>query len=189
MKSIKALLAALLMVGVTAPVSATPTYEDRGTIDEHIELLQTIDDLGITLLINDPLKCGKEPDVAGYWHGARQTFVLCQERIRRSSNPVWTGEVILASDDDLDTIRHEAHHIVQDCMDGVIDGGLRSFFSDDDLVTFLEGYPDWKESKIIEMYRKDGASDYVIKHEIEAWAVADMVPANSISRAIKQTCN
>ena len=188
MNKIKALLAALLMVGVAAPVAATPTYEDRGTIDEHIELLQTIDDLGITLLINDPLKCGKDPDVAGYWHGARQTFLLCQESIRRGSNPVWTGEVILASDDDLDTIRHEAHHIVQDCMDGVLDGGLETFFSDDDLVTFLDGYPDWKESKIAEMYRKDGTSPHVILHEIEAWAVADMVPAESITRAINMVC-
>ena len=189
MKGIKALFAALLMVGVTSPVAATPTYEDRGTIDEHIELLQTIDDLGITVLINDPLRCGEEPDVAGYWHGARQTFVLCQERIRRSSNPVWTGEVILASDDDLDTIRHEAHHIVQDCMDGRIDGGLDPYFTNDQLVTFLEGYPDWKEDKIIEMYRKDGASERVIHHEIEAWAVADMVPASSIGNAIRKTCN
>ena len=189
MNKIKALLTALLMVGVASPVAATPSYEDRGTIDEHIELLQTIDSLGVTVLINDPLKCREHADVAGYWHGARQTFVLCQERIRRSSNPVWTGEVILASDDDLDTIRHEAHHIVQDCMDGRLDGGLQSYFSDKDLVTFLDGYPDWKENKIADTYRKDGASAYVIKYEIEAWAVADLVPASSISNTIKQICN
>ena len=189
MKSIKALFTALLMVGVTAPVSATPTYEDRGTIEEHIELLQTIDDIGITVFINDPIKCRENSDVAGYWHGAQQTFVLCQERIRRSKFPVWTGEVVLASDDDLDTIRHEAHHIVQDCIDGRLDGGLQPFFSGDNLVEFLAGYPDWKEAKVAEIYREDGASERVINHEIEAWAVADMVSANTISNVIRQVCN
>ena len=168
---------------------AAPTYENRESIDEHIELLRTIQELDVTVVINDHLTCTENRGVAGYWHGSRQTFALCQERIRYSRNPVWTGEVILASDDDLDTIRHEAHHVVQDCMDGRLDGGLQSFFSDDDLITFLEGYPDWKENKIAETYRKDGASAYVIKHEIEAWAVADLVPASSISNVLQQICN
>ena len=189
MRSIKALFTALLMVGVASPIAAAPTYEDRGTIDEHIELLRTINNIGITVLINDPLKCKENPDVAGYWHGAQQTFVLCQERIRRSKFPVWTGEVILASDDDLDTIRHEAHHIVQDCMDGSLDGGLRAFFNEEQLTEFLARYPDWKEAKVAEMYREDGASQIVINHEIEAWAVADMVSANTISKVIQQVCN
>ena len=189
MNKIKALLTALLMVGVASPVVAAPTYENRGTIDEHIELLNTIQELGVNVIINDHLTCTEHKGVAGYWHGARQTFALCQERIRYSRNPVWTGNVILASDDDLDTIRHEAHHIVQDCMDGRIDGGLDPYFTDDQLVTFLDGYPDWKESKIVETYREDGASNRVIKHEIEAWAVADMVDASSISNAIRKTCN
>ena len=167
---------------------AAPSYKDRDKIKEHVELLNTIQELGVNVVINDHLICTANEGVAGYWHGARRTFALCQERLRYSKNPVWTGEVILASDDDLDTIRHEAHHIVQDCMDGRIDGGLQSYFSDDDLVTFLDGYPDWKENKIAETYRKDGASAYVIKHEIEAWAVADMVPASSISNVLRQVC-
>jgi len=185
----KALFTALLVAGVASPVVAAPTYEDRGTIDEHIELLSTIQELGVNVIINDHLTCTEQKDLAGYWHGARRTFALCQEHIRRSSNPVWTGEVILASDDDLDTIRHEAHHVVQDCMDGRLDGGLQSFFNNEDLVTFLDGYPDWKEDKIISTYREDGASNRVIKHEVEAWAVADLIPAQAISNVITQVCN
>jgi len=177
------------MVGVASPVVAAPTYEDRETIQEHIELLNTIQELGINVVINDHFICTSNEGVAGYWHGARRTFALCQESLRYSKNPVWTGEVILASDDDLDTIRHEAHHIVQDCVDGKIDGGLQPFFNNEDLVTFLAEYPDWKEDKIISTYRKDGASNTVIKFEIEAWAVADMVPAEAISNVIQQVCN
>ena len=185
----KALFTALFLVGVATPVVAAPTYEDRETIQEHIELLNTIQGLGINVVINDHLTCTAHKDVAGYWHGARRTFALCQESLRYSSNPVWTGEVILASDDDLDTIRHEAHHIVQDCVDGKIDGGLQPFFNNEDLATFLSEYPDWKEDKIVSTYRKDGASNTVIKFEIEAWAVADMVPAEAISNVLTQVCN
>ena len=184
----KALFTALFMVGVASPSVAAPTYEQRGTIEEHIELLNTIQGLGINVVINDYLTCTSQKDVAGYWHGSRRKFALCQESIRHSRNPVWTGEVILASDDDLDTIRHEAHHIVQDCVDGTLDGGLQPFFNDEDLSTFLAEYPDWKEDRIIDTYRKDGASNRVIKLEVEAWAVADTVDASSISRAIKQVC-
>ena len=185
----KALFTALFLVGVASPSVAAPTYKQRGTIEEHIELLNTIQGLGINVVINDYLTCTSQKDVAGYWHGARRTFALCQESLRYSKNPVWTGEVILASDDDLDTIRHEAHHIVQDCVDGKIDGGLQPFFTDEDLVTFLDGYPDWKENKIVSTYRKDGASNTVIKFEIEAWAVADMVPASTISKVLTEVCN
>ncbi len=189
MNKVKSLFIALIMVGVAAPVVASPTYENRELIDDHIELLQTIADLGVSVYINDHTKCNQERDVAGYWHGARQTFVLCQESIRRSANPVFEGETLLASDDDLDTIRHEAHHVIQDCLDGYLDGGLNPYFDDQDLATFLEGYPDWKENKIVELYREDGAPEDVIKHEIEAWAVADTVSAKSITKVIKQVCS
>ena len=167
---------------------AAPSYEDRETIQEHIELLNTIQGLGINVVINNHLICTAHEGVAGYWHGARRTFALCQESLRYSKNPVWTGEVILASDDDLDTIRHEAHHIVQDCIDVELDGDLQPFFNNQDLVTFLEGYPDWKENKIADTYRMDGASAHVIHLEIEAWAVADTVDAGSISKVLTEVC-
>ena len=170
-------------------MAASPiTYYDNEYAEDHIGLLKTIEALGIDVRVNDPTKCVEHEGVAGYWHGARRLFVLCQQAIRRSANPVFTGEVYRASDDDLDTIRHEAHHIVQDCMDGTIDGGLELYFTPAKSAEFLGGYPDWKEHKIASTYREDGASEYVIDYEIEAWAVADLVDARSISNVLNQVC-
>ena len=122
--NIKALIASLVLSATAIPAVAAPTYEDKATIDEHIELLDTLDDMGITVSINGP-ECGRtNDDVAGYWNGSRRLFVLCQEVMRNSKLPTWDGTVVLASDDDLDTIRHEAHHVIQDCMDGEIDGSI-----------------------------------------------------------------
>ena len=186
--NIKALIASLVLSATAIPAVAAPTYEDKATIDEHIELLNTLDDMGITVSINGP-ECGRtNDDVAGYWNGSRRLFVLCQEVMRNSKLPTWDGTVVLASDDDLDTIRHEAHHIIQDCVDGKIDGNLRVYLSPENSVEFLNLYPDWKEEYITKQYRASGANDHVIRLEIEAWAVADMVQAPLIHETLQREC-
>ena len=169
-------------------VMAQPTYERQDEAQDHIELLNTLDDMGINVQINNPAICARESGTAGYWVGADKLFVLCQESIRKTQNPVYTGEVFQASDDDLDTIRHEAHHVIQDCMDGEIDGDLSLYLDEENSVEFLEYYPDWKEEYITEQYRSEGASDHVIELEIEAWAVADMVTADMIHDVLKREC-
>ena len=47
---------------------------------------------------------------------------------------------------------------------------------------------EWKENKIVDTYRSDGASAYIIRLEVEAWAVADMIDADSISRVLTEVC-
>ena len=186
--NIKALIASLVLSATAIPAMAEPTYEGKETIDEHIEILDTLHDMGITVSINGP-ECGRtDDDVAGYWNGGRKLFVLCQEAIRRSKLPTWDGTVVLASDDDLDTIRHETHHIIQDCQDGEIDGDLRVYLSPENSVEFLNLYPDWKEEYITKQYRASGANDHVIRLEIEAWAVADMIQPSLIHETLQREC-
>ena len=191
MNKVKALFAALLMVGVAAPVVATPSYEDSEQIQEHIELLTTIENLGATVAINHPKLCGdKANNVAGFWHGSMNLFALCQENIRRSKVPVWNGSTVMLTDDDLDTIRHEAQHVIQDCQDGTIDGRLQPYFSSPaKLSEFLEHYPDWKEESIVEEYSEDGADSEIITLELEAWAVADLVSVETIHDVLKRECS
>ena len=183
----KALLASLVLTTTTMPVVADVTYENKDQIDDHIELLNTLEGMGVNVNINS-YHCRNEDGVAGYWHGGKNLFVLCQEALRTSKLPSWDGEVYLASDDDLDTIRHEAHHVIQDCMDGKVDGRLETYMSDTDRAKFLSYYPDWKEEHIAKQYRATGANEHVITLEIEAWAVADMVSADAINDALKRVC-
>ena len=170
------------------PALADVSYEEKESVDDHIELLNTLSDLGVNIQINNPNICSKEEGTAGFWMGSKKLFVLCQEAIRKSPRPVWDGKIYLASDDDLDTIRHEAQHVIQDCMDGEIDGLLTEYFNPENRVEFLSHYPDWKEQYILEQYREMGANNHVISLEIEAWAVADMVPATMINDVVKREC-
>lgn len=187
MKRIRNFIAALLLSSVAVPALAEPTYEHSGQIQEHIDLLDTLDEMGVNVVINGP-QCNRDEDVAGYWHGARQTFVICQESLRRSKLPTWDGSVVMASDDDLDTIRHEAHHVIQDCQDGKMDGSLQVYLSPENSLKFLDLYPDWKEEHIAKQYRDSGANNHVIELEIEAWAVADMVQVQLIHDTLKREC-
>jgi len=189
MNKFKALIASLLISGVAAPVVAAPSYERSDEIEEHVELLTEIQDLGIKVVINHPKLCG-DSNVAGFWHGSMNLFALCQENIRRAKVPVWNGNTVMLTDDDLDTIRHEAHHVIQDCMDGKIDGNLQPYFGDANRRReFLDAYPDWKEQSITEEYSEDGADPHVIKLEVEAWAVADLITAPSISNVMNRVCS
>ena len=186
--NIKALVASLVLSVTAIPAMAEPTYERHDEAQDHIELLNTLSDMGVDVQINNPHICSKERGTAGFWIGARKLFVLCQESIRKSAKPLYTGEVFQASDDDLDTIRHEAHHVIQDCMDGTIDGQLSAYLNPENSVEFLSYYPDWKEEYITKQYRDMGASNHVIEMEIEAWAVADMVSVDMIHEVLKREC-
>ena len=188
---VKALLAAFLIGGaaLAEPVRAqTITYDDQPTAQDHIEILNTLVEMGVNVQINNPAICNRERGVAGYWMGGKRLFAVCQQTIRNAKLPNYTGRVVLATDDDLDTIRHEAHHVIQDCKDGRLDGYLDHYFTPSNLVTFLENYPDWKEDYIREQYGALGETQHVINLEVEAWAVADLVDASTINEVLRREC-
>ena len=58
----------------------------------------------------NPDRCDTEKAYGWYWAAANE-LVVCQENKIKGSNAQveWTEE-------DYDTLRHEAHHLVQDCM-------------------------------------------------------------------------
>ena len=164
------------------------TYSSSEKIQDHLELLTALEDMGVNIQINNPQICAQEEGTAGFWVGGHKLLALCQQVIRRSDNPVWTGEIFMASDDDLDTIRHEAHHVIQDCMDGDIDGQLVTYLDEENSKEFLSYYPEWKQQYVIEQYREVGANQDMIDLEVEAWAVADMVTADMIKEVVVREC-
>ncbi len=103
---------ALALAAATATsIIAVPSVEARGTYTEHGQLGNAIKSTGVVLKFN-PMECNKRNSFGWYWSGGNE-MVICQEnRSRYSTSEVqWTEE-------DLDTLRHEAQHLVQDCMDG-----------------------------------------------------------------------
>ena len=108
----KAVTGLVAAVAVGSPVVA-------GTFEDHTELARAVASTGTDLLIN--VAACQTKDALGWYHAAKGELVICQENATGSEMVAWTAE-------DLDTLRHEAHHLVQDCMDNVLDGDLETVY-------------------------------------------------------------
>ena len=133
-----------------------------GTIDDHNQLLRAVDSTGVTVKIN-PKRCDEQPVFGWYW-ASQSELVICQEnKVKGSSRQVeWTAE-------DLDTVRHEAHHLAQDCRDGKLQGDLDSVYQKP-IQFALKVMGKEKGQSIVNSYRSRG--EHIVVMELEAFAVA-----------------
>jgi hypothetical protein len=128
----------------------------------------------------NPSSCWAKNAFGWYW-AARNEMVICQENKRTSGVEArWTEE-------DLDTLRHEAQHMVQDCMDGSRNGRLGSVYNDP--IALAKGTLSQVHiKKIVESYTNDGASEHVVIMELEAFSVAAMNDPAEQVRDIQKFC-
>ncbi len=93
--------------------------------EAHMKLLQTAQDKGVVVVLNPP-HCLKPwaKDIRGAYIPTIPALVICQE------GTVGNSEVRDLTEADLVTIRHEGHHLVQDCLNGWGNGKLTNMFSD-----------------------------------------------------------
>ena len=131
--------------------------------------------------ILNPAECDQKDAFGWYW-GYGSEMVICQENHIRAhgygTEVRWTAE-------DLDTLRHEAQHLIQDCMDGVRNGQLAAVYKNPVGLaksTLSEDQIGW----IIKSYTEQGASDHIVVMELEAFSVAAMNdPAEQVSDIAK----
>ena len=178
---IRALTSTLTLFATTAPVFATPSY-----FQDHIDLLETVMDVGVKVYVNSA-HCDDGQFYGFYEPMGQGTLVICQENripgVREMTS--WTEE-------DLDTLRHESHHLVQDCKggDGRGDNVLVPIFgSEKGVIRFSQpilGYDGLE--KIANLYGNWGAPWEVIVLEFEAFAVAEAIPASDIALAVENNC-
>ena len=172
----------ILPVTLVTLMSATPAFAGN-TLQDHEALRATLSEAGVVTLVNTE-DC--EPGVDGYYWSKGKTLVVCQDNSRPN------GPLVAWTANDLDTFRHEAHHVLQDCLvGGVGDNASGLYFETiDELKEFLEESSLTGEQikRIVEVYREDGVSDKAILEELEAFAVARDVNASSISNAVKSFC-
>ena len=166
---------------VLALMTATPSFAGN-TLRDHERLVDTLERAGVTVKVN-PRDC--DDDFHGYYNRKEVLLVVCQDHARPGGRQVkWTAN-------DLDTLRHEAQHVIQDCMVGGL-GDLESdtYFTMEDLKEFLVQSSLTKENieTIIESYIEQGASEEVVIMELEAFAVAMDIDAVSISNAVERMC-
>jgi len=129
----------------------------------HVRLVQSLRDAGYSVVVNHET-CDRDDVKYGFYY--RGNIVICQTNVAkgtRSINHDWNSE-------DLDTLRHEAHHAIQDCMDGRnFDGELSQVY--DDPFTFARNIIGVDGIRAVRSAYSD--EDYATQVlEVEAFAVA-----------------
>ena len=122
------------------------------TIEEHQRLIDSLESVGIEVVLNDVAFCGEEP-VDGAYFPINSVLVVCQDY----SSSISSKEVEWTPND-LDTLRHETHHVVQDCRKGVLGDRESSLLFDEKGEFNLRHHciDDKQIENIIESYRERG---------------------------------
>lgn len=155
------------------------------THEEHKELWVALQQVGIDTMVNHPDLCDNGV-VDGAYINLKSILIVCQDNAHRfgSKEVNWT-------ENDYDTLRHEAHHVIQDCLDGgLADGNSDLLFNNpEDLEEFVfDILTEEQVNHIIDVYKKQGATDDVILQELEAFAVANGVSPSSIAGGVLEAC-
>ena len=137
------------------------------TMAAHERLVDEVQRVGVTVYLNPP-DC-KGASFAGYYQSAASRMVICQDNGIDGTfqQARWTAN-------DLDTLRHEAHHVAQDCI-GLIRGNneLGTIYTKPFLFA-QQFFGTITIQNIVSTYKGLGASPQVQVLEVEAFAVAEM---------------
>ena len=174
---------ASIVIGGTLVLTGSPARSDQ-TIEDHKVLWKSLNSVGVTTLLNEPTVCDRGSD--GLYYSRATTLVVCQDNASKTSS-----EEVGWTDNDLDTFRHEAHHVLQDCLAGTLGDSETKLLFDTE-----ESFEDFVSARltraqiisIINNYRIQGAPEDVIIKEIEAFAVARSVSPLVIADAIDNSC-
>ena len=165
----------------SASLATTPQGIVEGSAEAHELLVNEIRHNGVNIVINDPF-CGKEEGLNGFYSGKDRKLVVCQD------NGEPGGPVVAWTANDLDTLRHEAQHFIQDCRVGTNDDHALSpvYHSPTALAQRVLG-PEVVQ-QITATYRGRRASDLVLLLEYEAFAVAARNIPGDQANDMKQLC-
>ena len=103
---------------------------------------------------------------------------------------MWNGDSVRFTAEDLDTLRHEALHVAQDCVDGEMTGSLDLVIKDQELLTeIVARFGVDKMKHIVELYKENGADARTVMAEVEAWSAAGELPAQFVVESLRFYCN
>ena len=182
LKQITTAAAALLL----AMPGMAETAPKTGTWEDHQRLWLAIASTGTVVKINSPT-CFTDDAPMGYYaynDKGDSEFVVCQDNAKNSTEVDWT-------DNDLDTLRHEAVHLIQDCADGVrADGRLSPLGSTEEILALVDrSIGRERAQRIISVYREQGLeSASGLMSEVEAFAAADSVSAATLTEMVAEAC-
>ena len=188
---LKQLLASTVTLGL---LSASPAMAlDAG----HQQIIDTLEAKGVYVEINPPQVCDKVKTDTSY-HGvyiysdrhSTPLMGICQDFGGQGE------EVELWTDNDLDTLRHESVHYIQDCISGTVDGELDPLYDgpgglspiDYSIKDVIGEIGEAQATNIITRYESMDASQDVIVLEIEAFFLASTQSASDIANVMNGAC-
>ena len=179
-----ALVLLLLPLFLAQPARAGNSLQD------HETLIHAIEQTGTEIYVNSPDLCGDNWGGGGYFTNTnlnRAAISVCQARGANAGD----GNQVRWTENDLNTLRHEAIHLIQDCKVGTLADGLDdTIFSNPALRRVVsKGLSERAINRILFVYRKNGVSDKDILRELEAFSLAENVPASNIAIAVRNACN
>ena len=177
--NIKSLILGTVGALFTLPVAAQAT----GTFEDHKYLFNTIRANGVTVLLNSAEHCDGRID--GSYISTRRILNVCQDNAQPGGPEVeWTAN-------DLDTLRHEAHHMVQDCAGaGLGNGHIVHLFQDSNQQRqFIDSvYTQRRQQELMGVDSYTGHNRYNQLIELEAFATAASVDAQTIASKLNELC-
>ena len=161
-----------------ASLAASSAALAKNVDSAHMELGKAIVSTGVTFRINPPQCFDQSQTMGWYWSEQNELAVCQQARTQVNTETYWTAE-------DFDTLRHEAHHLVQDCIDGYFNNDLGSIYKEPiGLGKEVLGVPGMQA--IAKAYEAQGP--HVVVLEIEAFSVARMNQPLDQVEDIKNYC-
>lgn len=169
--SITAALIASLISGPAIASSSVPQ-----TPQAHNDLIQSILSLGIKVQL-DAQRCRDLQGLQGFYSSEERILVLCNEGSHRMTL------------DNMDTLRHEALHIAQDCTAGDIGDGYLGLVMIPGRAAALASIYGVNLDEITKNYTNLGVNPRTISLEHEAWTAAASMPAETIQQALEAFCS
>ena len=174
---------AFTLVALTAVTAVAAPAVKAENFEGHDRLWQTLERNGVDVSVNHPDYCKDNRGGAMYatFKDGTTAILICQDEgqgVAYDTQVKWTAN-------DLDSLRHEAQHVVQDCLDGGIgDGELSPMFNNEQLKKHvLNTLSRERIEMILKNYDKE---DHLI--ELEAFTVAAAVSPVQIADAVEEFC-
>lgn len=169
----------LASIAIAGPAVAAPLPAD------HQLFVNTLKNDGVEVVINTPAEACFDGSARNGAYGVfdnTRYLVVCQDNRVNSDVTNWTAN-------DLDTIRHEGFHMIQDCMAGTkMDQKFDTVFTSQEEV--IDAYGVVNSMRImnsyIDAYEADRHGD--IKYEIEAFYAAENYSATELNHMYNRYC-
>ena len=156
---------------VAAAITSSPAFA-RSNVYQHQQLWRAVESVGVQVRVNQSRDC--DPDVTGFkaygwYNGITRTLVVCQEDAIKAK--YFDQGMVPWTEEDFDTLRHEAHHLVQDCRDGYLNADLDSVYRQP-IEFSLKVLGERKARRVVELYQERG--NHIVVMELEAFSVAQL---------------